>query len=434
MLGSTTFAAGANDTGFIAKLTDGGSSGSFVWAQQLGGRSYDGIGVMGLAASGSSVYATGSFVTSTASFGPYTLSNTSTAVPRVSEEIYLTKLTDAGSTASVAWVQQAPASSGAKAGWPYGVATSGSNVYVTGRGPQAFVAKFTDAGSFQWAKTFGGTYAVNNGLTIPSSLTARGSDLYVAGRFTGSASFGSATLVQPAGAAPFSSDIFVTKLHDNGPDATQGWALRAGGTDIDSATAIIASPNGLYVAGVFKGPAASFGSTTLASAGDGDVYVSRIVENGSGAGFAWALPAGGSSVDRAEGLALSGSNLYVVGHAVLPAQFGALATPVGSPSALAGFLARITDTALPTRATTMLAADALYPNPAHGTATVRVPAAADVPTATLTLLDALGRAVRTQAAATGTTATFDLAGLAPGMYALRVQAGTTLAVRQLVVE
>jgi hypothetical protein len=435
-LGTTTIAPGANDTGFIAKLTDSGSSGSFVWAQQLGGRSNNNSGLMGLAVSGSSVYATGSFVTSTASFGTYTLSNNSTAVQwQRPEELYLAKLTDAGTTATIAWVQQAPAASGAKTGWPYGVATSGGNVYVTGRGPEAFVVKFTDAGSYQWTSNFGGTYAVNNGITIPASLIARGSDLYVAGQFTGSASFGSTTLTQPTGSTLFSSDIFVTKLHDNGASATQGWALQAGGTDVDSATAIVASSNGLYVAGVYKSPNASFGSTILANAGYADACVARIVENGSNASFAWALSAGGPSLDRAEGLALSGSNVYVVGHAVLPAQFGALTTPVpvGSTNALAGFLARITDVALPTRAA-QLAADALYPNPAHGAATVRVPATAEATTATLTLLDGLGRAVRVQAAPTGATVSFNLTGLAPGVYALRVQAGAAVATQKLAVE
>ena len=301
---------------------------------------------------------------------------------------------------------------------------------MTGRGPEAFVIKFTDAGSYQWASTFGGTYAVNNGITIPASLIARGTDLYVAGRFTGSASFGSTTLTQPTGSTTFSSDIFVTKLHDNGASATQGWALQAGGTDTDSATAIVASPNGLYVTGMFEGAAASFGSTTLASVGAGDAYVARIVESGGGASFAWALPAGGPSIDRAEGVALSGSNVYVVGHAVLPAQFGTLAAAASSANTLSGFLARITDAALPTRATTPLAAEALYPNPAHGTATVRVPAGP----ATLTLLDALGRAVRTQSALTGPDIPFDLAGLAPGVYTLRVQAGAAVATQKLIVE
>jgi hypothetical protein len=54
--------------------------------------------------------------------------------------------------------------------------------------------------------------------------------------------------------------------------------------------------------------------------------------------------------------------------------------------------------------------------------------------ATLTLLDALGRPVRTQQAQAGTEVAFDLTGLAPGVYALRVQAGAAVATQKLVVE
>ncbi|MFD2721202.1 T9SS type A sorting domain-containing protein [Hymenobacter monticola] len=73
----------------------------------------------------------------------------------------------------------------------------------------------------------------------------------------------------------------------------------------------------------------------------------------------------------------------------------------------------------------------LFPNPAHGRATVQLPAGAGP--AALTVLDALGRPVRTQIA-TASKADLDLTGLAPGLYAVRVQAGGTTATRRLVVE
>ena len=79
----------------------------------------------------------------------------------------------------------------------------------------------------------------------------------------------------------------------------------------------------------------------------------------------------------------------------------------------------------------------LTPNPAHGTATVQLPAVPGAAQATLTLLDALGRTVRTQLVplpAAGATAEVPLAGLAPGLYRLRVQAGGLLASRALAVE
>lgn len=79
----------------------------------------------------------------------------------------------------------------------------------------------------------------------------------------------------------------------------------------------------------------------------------------------------------------------------------------------------------------------LYPNPARTSVAVQVPAIAGASRATLTLLDALGRPVRTQRLtlpAVGTTTEMPLAGLAPGLYQLRVQAGSQQVSRALVVE
>ena len=55
-------------------------------------------------------------------------------------------------------------------------------------------------------------------------------------------------------------------------------------------------------------------------------------------------------------------------------------------------------------------------------------------TATLTVLNILGRAVHTQTAPTNARAELDLTGLAPGLYAVRVTVGTQIATRRLVVE
>jgi hypothetical protein len=253
------------------------------------------------------------------------------------------------------------------------------------------------------------------------------------------ATFGTTTLTQTSGSLTLSGDIFVAKLSDIGTAATDGWALQAGGTRNDSITAIVASSNGLYVSGSFSSPTASFGTTTVTNASTStnffngyNAFAARIVETATGASFAWALPAGGAGGARATGLAASGSSLYVVGSLEgTNASFGSLTVP-GNANSGAGFLAEIGSATLATRATTTLAADALYPNPAHGTATVRVPAGPGP--ATLTLLDALGRVVRQQAAAPGTNAPLDLAGLTPGVYALRVQAGAVVATQKLVVE
>lgn len=79
----------------------------------------------------------------------------------------------------------------------------------------------------------------------------------------------------------------------------------------------------------------------------------------------------------------------------------------------------------------------LAPNPARTAATLELPAVAGAGTAVLALLDALGRAVRTETVAlpaAGLRHEFGLAGLAPGLYLLRVTAGAAAATRRLMVE
>ena len=79
----------------------------------------------------------------------------------------------------------------------------------------------------------------------------------------------------------------------------------------------------------------------------------------------------------------------------------------------------------------------LSPNPAHGRATVELPAVAGAARATLTLRDALGRTVRTHTAAlpaAGLRHELDLSRLAPGVYLLQVQAGAAQTTRRLLVD
>jgi hypothetical protein len=77
------------------------------------------------------------------------------------------------------------------------------------------------------------------------------------------------------------------------------------------------------------------------------------------------------------------------------------------------------------------------PNPARGSFTLTLPALGSQRTAQATLLNVLGQAVaaRTIAlTATGATAEFDTRALAPGMYVLRLVAGTETVVQRVAVE
>ncbi|MBO2009762.1 FG-GAP-like repeat-containing protein [Hymenobacter negativus] len=78
----------------------------------------------------------------------------------------------------------------------------------------------------------------------------------------------------------------------------------------------------------------------------------------------------------------------------------------------------------------------LYPNPARQSVTVQLPAVGGVSQVQLSLYNSLGQRVREQAqplSSTGLKAQLPVADLAPGVYMLRVQAGTATLTRRIVV-
>jgi len=428
--GISLTSAGSGDV-FVAKLTDAGSSASFAWALRGGGVNLD--RTFALAVNGPSVYVAGYF-TDNASFGGHVLFSSGGV------DVLVAKLTDVGSSASFTWAVRA---GGTQSDYVYGLAVNGLNVYVAGNfsgtagfgtttlsstnSVNAFVAKLTDAGSagsFTWARQAASTSA--NGA---NSLAVVGTSLYLSGSFTGTLGLGSAVLTS-AGLY----DAYLTKLTDAGATGDFVWAQRAGGTGQDEGLGLVASGPVLYWSGYFNA-IALFGSTALSAVSStaSDVFVAKLTDAGTSSGFAWAQAAGGAQADYATALALTGTGiLYVGGQTQPPAAFGSQSVASPFANSITGFVASLQATPTATASPAALAGLSLLPNPAHGRATVLLPAVGGM--ATLAILDALGRTIRTQAAATNAPAELDLTGLAPGLYAVRVQAGAATAMRRLVVE
>ena len=134
----------------------------------------------------------------------------------------------------------------------------------------------------------------------------------VAGGFTGSAVFGTSKL-----AASGTGDAFVAKLT---PTGAYAWAVRAGGTDVVTPTGVATLADGsAIVSGRFSGTA-TFGSTTLTSAGSFDVFVAKTTPTGS---FAWAVRAGGAGKDSGNSVAvLSDGSSLIAGDFTGSAGFG----------------------------------------------------------------------------------------------------------------
>lgn len=440
--GTTTLPGnGARYGSFLTKVTDAGATGTFAWAQQLG--SVTGETLQSVAVQGTAVYLTGYFE-GTTFFGTTTLQSAG------NEDVFVAKGMDTGNGVAFAWARQAGGPSSDISG---PLAVSGLNVYVAGTfaqtaafGPtqltsagssDVFVAKLADAGitaNFTWARRAGGPdYEFLNAMAVS------GANVYLTGEFGSAAAvFGTQTLTNSRAS---SSDIFVAKLADAGATAAFAWAQRAGGSDYDGTAGIAVSGTNVYVAGQFLSVTAGFGATTLANTNpsrtNSDVFVAKLTDAGASGAFAWAQQAGGNGDDGAGPLLLAGTGVYVAGYYEATAAFGpfTLASPTTSRVA---FLAALTD---PTLTATSAAHDSppftLAPNPARAAATVQLPAVPGTATATLTLRDALGRALRTATVplpAAGLRHELDLSGLPAGLYAVQVRAGAASATRRLVVE
>jgi len=196
-------------------------------------------------------------------------------------------------------------------GYFQGTATFGYTTLTSSGGSDIFVAKLDSWGNWFWAKNAGGTGAdIGYGIAVDAS-----GDSYVTGYFYGSAIFGYTTLTSSGG-----SDIFVAKLDSWG---NWLWAKNAGGTGADIGYGIAVDADGnSYVTGYFQSSPAAFGSTTLISNGDYDIFVAKLDSWGNN--WLWAKNAGGTSDDYGEGIAVDADgNSYVTGYfQSSPATFG----------------------------------------------------------------------------------------------------------------
>ncbi len=402
---------------FVAKLTP---TGAWQWATRAGGSEFDES--VGVAVDGNGgVVVTGNFISPTIAFGTITLTNANAGV----SDLFVAKLTPMG-----VW-QWATRSGCSVSGLSVGVAVDGSGgVVVTGgfASPtitfgtitltnanagvsDIFVAKLTPMGAWQWATRAGG---IESERSVGVAVDGTGS-VVVTGSFGLAITFGAITLTSAG-----EGDIFVAKLT---PTGAWQWATSTGGSGDDGGFGVAVDGSGsVVVTGDFSSPTIPFGTTTLTSAGDYDLFVAKLTPTGA---WQWATGAGGSNADFGLSVALNGSGSVVIAGAFNSPtiRFGAttLTNPTSGSEAI--FLARLSSvTGLPDEANAP--GLSLWPNPAHGT--VRLSSAAPGP---VQLLDAVGRVVRTSHVAPGTS-NLDLSGLPPGLYTVR--AGTQA--RRLVVE
>jgi len=169
-----------------------------------------------------------------------------------------------------------------------------------------------------WAAGSGGSGSdVGNAIAVDAAGNS-----YVAGYFTGTATFGTNTLVSAG-----NTDIFIAKHGSNGQLL---WVRRAGGPGYDAARGIAVDAAGnCHVTGAYEGEAA-FGTTTLTNTSPtsyADAFLAKFDTAGT---LVWARSAGVEFThDEGAAVALDGAgNVLVTGRSVLDTFAGG---PVANP-------------------------------------------------------------------------------------------------------
>ncbi|MCB9317449.1 MAG: SBBP repeat-containing protein, partial [Lewinellaceae bacterium] len=307
--GSQTLTASGVEDVFIVKYDP---SGDILWAASGGGPASD-IG-FGIATDASgNVYVTGGF-TGSATFGSQTVNASGGGT-----DVFIAKY---DATGNVLWVV-----SGGGFDTDFGsdiAADASGNVYVTGEfqgtagfGSQtltsagdvdAFVVKYDASGNVLWARSGGaGNFDTGNGIAADAA-----GNVYVTGAFRNNADFGSQT-VSSVG----DSDVFVAKYDASGNVL---WARSGGAGNFDTGNGIAADAAGnVYVTGYFRGNA-GFDSQTVSSVGNSDVFVAKYDASGN---VLWVVGLGGTNADAGNGITTDAAgNAYVIGDFRGTAGFG----------------------------------------------------------------------------------------------------------------
>jgi len=298
-----------------------GPEGEWLWAKQGGGTSEDYVRDIAKDSAGNS-YVVGNFY-GTATFGSFTVSSFTASAPagqEYSNNIYVAKLDADG---NYLWATEAGGylfdsgyciatdtdSNVYITGIFNGQADFGSISLTSSGSSDIFIAKLSSNGNWMWAKQAGGT-----GADIGTSIAISTMNIvYVTGAYTGTATFGTQTLTSSGG-----DDIFIARLSSSGG---WGWVRSAGGTNTDRGYGIaVSGDNSICVTGSFVGTA-TFGTSQLISYGGTDVFIVRL--NSNGVWDTHPQQCGGSGTDISYGIdSDSSGNFYVTGTFNGTATFG----------------------------------------------------------------------------------------------------------------
>ncbi len=183
-----------------------------------------------------------------------------------------------------------------------GVATFETTDLISAGGSDGFVARYSSAGTLQWARRFGGSTGDDGANSVATDAAG---NTYVAGYFRGSLTFAGTTLTT-------GTTIFNSLLLSYSATGTPRWAQGGIGAANGSGYQIATDAAGdVYFTGFFRGTT-TFDNETLTPVTDDDAMLVKF--NGTTGASVWVTSAGGDNNDYGRGLAIdAGGNIYLAG-------------------------------------------------------------------------------------------------------------------------
>lgn len=166
----------------------------------------------------------------------------------------------------------------------------------------AFIVKYDSNGNALWAKSFGGNW---NDYPI-SICTDQNANVIVTGFFESDSVQLDGTTLYNEGNSHF-GDVFVLKFDQLG---NLLWAKNSGGNSPDYSFSVACDLNGnAFITGTYSSDSISFGTTTLYSGGDYNIFVVKYDTSGN---ILWAKAHGGGGVDEGIGVATDAAGNAIV--------------------------------------------------------------------------------------------------------------------------
>ncbi|MES2592269.1 MAG: SBBP repeat-containing protein [Bacteroidota bacterium] len=167
--------------------------------------------------------------------------------------------------------------------------------------------------NWDWANGAGG----NQKVEAYSIAIDDAGNSYITGSFEATLNFGSVTLTASVAGNIYASDVFIAKYNSLGALV---WAQKAGSTSYDYGNGIATDAAGnVYVTGLFMGTA-TFGSLTVTSSADYDIFIAKYDSSGNAL---WVKKAGGSGWDVGSGVSIDNTgNCYITGSYRNTGTFG----------------------------------------------------------------------------------------------------------------